>query len=120
MFLSILICQLYLGALELEGMEVQVQLDDKKEIEDLVPKDVCGLQNIVISELYPSTHSLSCIQPTDGPTHPPSIIHIPPSLPPSLSPILTSLHSSFQLATIHITSGLPYISLSCIASPIYY
>ena len=81
MFLSILICQLYLGALELEGMEVQVQLDDKKEIEDLVPKDVCGLQNIVISELYPSTHSLSCIQPTDGPTHPPSIIHIPPSLP---------------------------------------
>ena len=28
------------GALQLEGVEVQVQLDDTKKIEDLVPKQV--------------------------------------------------------------------------------
>ena len=28
------------GALELEGVEVQVQLDDKKDIKDLIPKKV--------------------------------------------------------------------------------
>lgn len=31
---------LFTGALELEGVEVQVQLDDKKDIKDLIPKKV--------------------------------------------------------------------------------
>ena len=30
----------YTGALELEGVEVQVQLGDKKDIKDLIPKKV--------------------------------------------------------------------------------
>lgn len=33
---------LFTGALELEGVEVQVQLDDKKDIKDLIPKKVKG------------------------------------------------------------------------------
>ena len=30
----------YLGALELDSVEVQVQLGDKKDIKDLIPKKV--------------------------------------------------------------------------------
>ena len=60
---------LFTGALELEGVEVQVQLDDKKDIKDLIPKKVKRIlffHSILYlgSEKLSWTESTSIFKPT--------------------------------------------------------
>ena len=60
LMMYVLLCLFFLftGALELEGVEVQVQLDDKKDIKDLIPKKVKWLL-FYHSVLYLGSEKLS-------------------------------------------------------------
>ena len=58
----------YLGALELDSVEVQVQLGDKKDIKDLVPKKVklwhnwYDNQKNLCFDLLPAIYTGECVR----------------------------------------------------------
>ncbi|KAJ7389202.1 DIS3 mitotic control [Desmophyllum pertusum] len=53
---TVLTCAMYTCALELEGVEVQVQLDDKKDIKDLIPKKPLEIHETVAECMIFANH----------------------------------------------------------------